>query len=799
MKKPTTDLKTVSSMVKSALLIICFWALLLPAFCQQPSPDHSTTDTLSPVLMTKLGRLNDEVNDIDILARRGFNTEYIQQELLDLESQLAFVQKHVNSYQQSYHYRSLKSNYIFLEQMKSRLDVLNKQIQTLNKQITQIDKQINAFFSDSQLRDFPLDHSLRAMDSTLYYSISKKWKAIDSINNQNALNITQLQNRLTQTDLMVSNLSEDLKLRMAHFNRYLWQPDQMPLLQKGSAQQSPGFFEVTAASLETANRVLLYYLRLHLVSIAFSILLGLLLAWWVLYISRRYQQYLDEPIYPKKSTQLLYFPLLASLLMTFTIAPFFFRNPPAVVVENLMTLMGGVLTGIFFKYQKTYSSLLISWVLFFVLFRILGLTNLFLYPTHAERWLLVWLNIGFIALAVHVWVTLRQENAALFSSLTFRWAIWLLMGIQAGALISNLAGRFGLAKILTESVTFGVFTALSLAAFVTVTYESLFCQFYQIKRNYSQHYSKDIDQLYVLLRRALQVFAAYFWVSILLKNLNLYDSVAEQISTFFNDSIEIGTATFTLGNIAIFFASIWASVLLCRVVLFMIDIVAGQVSTYAQLSNARLLIKITITTLGIVLAFAASGIPLDRIAITLGALGVGIGFGLQSLVNNLVSGVMLTFEKPIRVGDFVEVGKNYGTVQEIGIRSTRVYTITGSDIMIPNGNLLSENIVNWTLSNNHRRIELHLAIDYDNDLHQVKELIEDVLRNNEFVMKEPAPSVQVSNFINRSIELECFFWSESALTWRTVRTNVLLSLYYALNKENITIRDLNLNINLPAL
>ena len=91
------------------------------------------------------------------------------------------------------------------------------------------------------------------------------------------------------------------------------------------------------------------------------------------------------------------------------------------------------------------------------------------------------------------------------------------------------------------------------------------------------------------------------------------------------------------------------------------------------------------------LAFAAAGIPMDRLAIILGALSVGIGFGLQSLVNNLVSGLILAFEKPINVGDVVEFGGQSGTMKSIGFRSSIITTWDGADVIIPNGNLLNEN------------------------------------------------------------------------------------------------------------
>lgn len=106
-----------------------------------------------------------------------------------------------------------------------------------------------------------------------------------------------------------------------------------------------------------------------------------------------------------------------------------------------------------------------------------------------------------------------------------------------------------------------------------------------------------------------------------------------------------------------------------------------------------LLVRITIITVGVLLAFVSAGIPMDRFAIILGALSVGIGFGLQTLINNLVSGVIIAFEKPINVGDIVEITGQTGRMKSIGIRSSVVTTWDGADVIIPNGDLLNQHLL----------------------------------------------------------------------------------------------------------
>ena len=141
-----------------------------------------------------------------------------------------------------------------------------------------------------------------------------------------------------------------------------------------------------------------------------------------------------------------------------------------------------------------------------------------------------------------------------------------------------------------------------------------------------------------------------------------------------------------------------------------------------------LLIRIAIISSGLFLAAAAAGIPLDRITIVLGALGVGIGFGLQELTSSLVSGIIIAFEKPVNVGDVVEVDEQSGTMKSIGFRSSVITTWDGADVIIPNSTLLSSNLINWTMSDEKRRVDVEVQVMFGTDLNKSKKDFTGVIR-----------------------------------------------------------------------
>ena len=123
------------------------------------------------------------------------------------------------------------------------------------------------------------------------------------------------------------------------------------------------------------------------------------------------------------------------------------------------------------------------------------------------------------------------------------------------------------------------------------------------------------------------------------------------------------------------------------------------------------LLNYVIIALGLLLALGALGLDLTKVTILAGAFGVGIGFGLQSIVNNFVSGLILLFERPVHVGDIVEVGTTSGEVARIGIRASTLRTWQGAEVIVPNAQLVTERVTNWTLSDRTRRIDLRVGVD----------------------------------------------------------------------------------------
>jgi potassium-dependent mechanosensitive channel len=199
------------------------------------------------------------------------------------------------------------------------------------------------------------------------------------------------------------------------------------------------------------------------------------------------------------------------------------------------------------------------------------------------------------------------------------------------------------------------------------------------------------------------------------------------------------------------------------------------------------LLNYVILTLGFLLALGALGLDLTRATILAGAFGVGLGFGLQSIVNNFVSGLILLFERPIRVGDIVEVGDLQGEVSRIGIRASTVRTYQGADIIVPNAQLVTERVTNWTASDRRRRVDIPVGVDYGSAPEKVVEVLVAVAGAHPEILKQPLPQAVFSTFGDSAINYELRAWTNHIERWTTIRTDLAVRVYAALREAGMTV------------
>ncbi|MCZ6713872.1 MAG: mechanosensitive ion channel [Deltaproteobacteria bacterium] len=294
--------------------------------------------------------------------------------------------------------------------------------------------------------------------------------------------------------------------------------------------------------------------------------------------------------------------------------------------------------------------------------------------------------------------------------------------------------------------------------------------------------------------------AAFYWAVVVLREFELSAPVARAATGMLETELKIGELAISLADVLVLGLVIWASFLISRLLRFVLE---EDVYTRLRLSKGMpyatsTLAHYAILVIGFGMAMAAVGIKFDRFLILAGAFSVGIGFGLQNIVNNFVSGLILLTERPVDVGDSVTLsaGDVFGRVERIGIRSSTVRTWQGAEVIVPNSALISEQVTNWTHSDHRRRIEIPVGVAYGSRPERVMAVLLEVAKSHPQILPGPEPEILFTGFGDSSLDFELRAWTNQFDSFLRVRSDLCVGIEAALAEAGITIpfpqRDLHI-------
>ena len=202
--------------------------------------------------------------------------------------------------------------------------------------------------------------------------------------------------------------------------------------------------------------------------------------------------------------------------------------------------------------------------------------------------------------------------------------------------------------------------------------------------------------------------------------------------------------------------------------------------------------------LAVIWALASLGIGIERIALLLSALSVGIGFGLQAITQNFVSGLILLAERPIKIGDLIRVGTDEGDVKRISVRSTEITLADHSTLIVPNSELITKSVLNKTLASPLGRIQVQFSVPLGTDAARVRQLVLDAFVREEAVLDDPAPSAFIDAIVDGRIAFNCFAHVPSPRAAYGARSNILLELLTRFRDEGIEMGTVPQRLELVA-
>ena len=303
-----------------------------------------------------------------------------------------------------------------------------------------------------------------------------------------------------------------------------------------------------------------------------------------------------------------------------------------------------------------------------------------------------------------------------------------------------------------------------------------------------------VDRHAELLRRrmrfVLNALAVTLWTLFALERLAIRQRVLAAASDVFAAELSVGSISLSLADVAAFVFAVWASFMVSRLIRFVLE---EEVYPHARLKRGlpyaiSQTIHYLILVIGFFVAMAALGIDMTKFTILAGAFTVGVGFGLQNIFNNFVSGLILLFERPVQVGDVIEIEGTAGMVERIGMRASVVRTPNGSEIIVPNSKLISERLVNWTFSDRQRGIEMAVSVVLGSDPQRVIDVLENVGKEHPKLAPHPPPKALVTRMGPDWMGFELHAATDRIEDWLEVRSEVAVAMHAALVKAGINLR-----------
>ncbi|UUF16645.1 MULTISPECIES: mechanosensitive ion channel family protein [Flavobacterium] len=656
---------------------------------------------------------------------------------------------------------------IVLKEIEQELNDQNKAIDHRNANLEKIKSKILDLRKDKTLFTLIKDTIRRKQFKTELANLKKRYLKTDSLmtKNQEVLN---LKKRLTvEHKIAVSNALTTVETKLEKSGISILKKEYPSLWSTDTTAKKVVSHNIKAKVIIEEN-VAAYYLSYKaggLITLCFF--MGLL-AW---YISRNLK-YLKSNGHAE-NLSLFNFKylnrgvILPVIVIGLNIAIVTNLYAPALFLELLQLGSLGVLT-ILFKNDWSGKSMR-NWLLLFGLFFALCFLDLFIEVGLFQRCSFIIINILGIRYGL---VQIKSLKDQLYIKGFFKWASIIFIGLNGLSILYNIFGRVSLSNMLSLTAFISLTQIVALSVLLKIILEIILLQIYttRIKRGIEKIF--DFENVSDTLKKPFIIIISYMWLVVIASNLNIWESLRTSLGNLLSRPNTIGSITFTLGNIVLFFIIVWAAHLLQNYVAYFFgEIEDENEENINKRQHSKLLItRLIVLIVGYLLAVAASGMPLDKLSILLGALGVGVGLGLQNVVNNFVSGIILIFDKPIQIGDVIDISSESGRVKSMGLRTTKINAPNGAEIIIPNGNLLSQNITNWTYTDNFKLVDIAIEISGDATPEDINATILSSLESLPLVNNTKPSQIYYNSISDGKFKIQIKFWCSIYRTEETIST-----------------------------
>ena len=643
---------------------------------------------------------------------------------------------------------------------------LTEGINTLSKRTLELDGKLTDLISREEMWELTL---ASAADQELPANLVNQLRdTVASIKNSRRMVADRRAELLTlQTDVTVQRsrirlLSELIVQELADRQQHILQLDSPPLWRVFGQTGDENLGREVAEAIRRNHGVLAAFVRDSAGALFRDVLIFIVVLVVFVRLGRRAQIWAATDETLRTTAELLRRPVAASVLVTIIVlGSLVHANAPAVAVNlsgvAILLALARLLPGLVNRQLRPLFGILAALIALYLVVDLIP--SAFLLD-----------RIGYFLLAVFggaacAWALVQERSLQDVKRDRWFWGAFCLTAtaviIFALSALANIVGAVAFAELLAKATLSSIYDAISLWIFAVVLFSAVTIGLRtpSARRFLTVRYHSE--RIRSVLTKIIKVIAVLAWARYALEHFGVLDSAQELVERAFFAQYTVGDFSLSVSGVVVFAFVVWLSVKLAQFISFVLDedvlprldLPKGVPATISKTSTY------VVVSLGCVVAIAAAGIDLSKATILVGALGVGIGFGLQNVVNNFVSGLILLFERPVNLGDRIQIGEISGVVQDIGIRASVVRTWQGADVIVPNASLISNNLVNWTLTDQLRRMEVQVGVSYGTSTERVIELLLGVARKHPGVIEDPAPVALFTGFGESSLDFELRAWT----------------------------------------
>ncbi|WP_199121475.1 mechanosensitive ion channel family protein [Pedobacter sp. ASV28] len=736
------------------------------------SADDLQVDKAEQVQEATLIEIKKHLQKAKLYLRTGLDTTAAKNELLLIAKHTKLAGDGVFSNKgTSQTYRNLVTTEKILKALLGRCNLQKNKLDNHKKQLSNFKYQIDSLASTKELFKFSTDSVKLSKYLQALVVLAKEVAPVDSVIDRSIVQTQSLQNQANLQTYSLENSLDEIESFQRQMSNHLFKKEFTFVWEPG------GFFrpfqQIVAYSLQKGKLNLRFFGSSN-VGILLGVMLLLVICYtFILSLKSTYFKEVNSKELKEENLMLRY-PLVSAIFIISNLSQFLFNAPPFIFSLFFWLISAVALTFLMKGFISRFW--MCSWLGLLLLFVLAAFDNLILQPSTVERWSMLLLSLAGIILGLLI---LKTGNREELREKLIIYGIALMTILEVFSLVFNVLGSYNLAKALLVAGYVNVIIAIMFLWTVRIINQGLQLAFNLYTRQDKSLFFINFDRVGQRAPVLLYVLLVIGWLILFGRNFPAYTVVVEPVRSFFFDQRAIGSYTFSISNLILFFFVVSAAVVISKVVSFF----AVDKRSFSKPQDGKrgigswiLLIRITIILLGLFLAFASVGIPIDKIAIILGALGVGIGFGLQSLVNNLVSGLVIAFEKPLNLEDEVEVAGKSGIVKSIGFRSSIISTSDGAEIVLPNGDLLNSHLVNWSSATSRRRSSIVVNIAHGENLQLIKDGIIKILLADDRILKHPEPTVFFQDISAEALELRLFYWSKQAKLLLEIKSDLIMAI-----------------------